>query len=101
MFAVLDACFSGTTPYGEDLNIPTEAPDPASFEHERLSVLLPNSTKSCQGEVPRLRRLPFSYFALGALKGWGDVDFDGDIDQDDCDLAFEAAGDGECPDLGE
>ena len=37
-----------------------------------------------------------SYFANGA-----DVDFDGDIDQDDCDLAFEAAGDGECPDLGQ
>ncbi len=37
-----------------------------------------------------------SYFANGA-----DIDFDGDIDQDDCDLAFEAAGDGECPDLGE
>ena len=33
--------------------------------------------------------------------GEGDLDFDGDVDQDDCDTAFELAGDGACPDLGQ
>ena len=42
-------------------------------------MLFSNGMDTCLGEIPRLRRLPFSYLALGALRGWGDVDDDDKI----------------------
>lgn len=77
--AIMDACFSGTTPNNEKLNVVTETLPSKNLAHERLSLLLFNKMDGCLGEIPSLRRNPFSYLALGALRGWGDVDFDGQI----------------------
>ena len=77
--AIMDACFSGTTPYNEPLNVVTETLPAKDLAYERLSLLMFNKMDGCLGEIPNLRRNPFSYLALGALRGWGDVDFDGKI----------------------
>ena len=77
--AILDACFSGTTPQQELLNVETKTLDAQKLAYERMSVLVYNKMDSCLGEIPQLRRIPFSYLSLGALRGWGDVDFDGQI----------------------
>ena len=77
--AIMDACFSGTTPENEPLNVVTETLPAKDLAYERLSLLMFNKMDGCLGEIPNLRRNPFSYLALGALRGWGDVDFDGQI----------------------
>jgi hypothetical protein len=51
--------------------------------------------------VPDCYTLKKDLFCETFLAEGQDADFDGDVDQDDCDLAFELAGDGECPDLGQ
>jgi hypothetical protein len=49
--------------------------------------------------VPDCYTLKKDLFCESYLQNGQDVDFDGDIDQDDCDLAYDLAGDGECPSL--
>ena len=77
--AFLDACFNGKTPEKEALNIETQPLRGQLLASKQLTLFLSNSMNDCLGEIPRLRQLPFSYFALGALQGWGDVDNDGKI----------------------
>jgi formylglycine-generating enzyme required for sulfatase activity len=79
VIAIMDSCFSGTTPEDESLNIETETLPAQALSYERMSLLFSNKMDGCLGEMPRLRRQPFSYLALGALRGWGDVDFDGQV----------------------
>ncbi|MEC7984722.1 MAG: formylglycine-generating enzyme family protein [Myxococcota bacterium] len=84
VIAFLDACFNGTVPVDENgdqepLNIKTETLSAQLLASERLTYFLSNSMNACLGEIPRLRQLPFSYLALGALRGWGDIDNDGQI----------------------
>ena len=73
---VLDACFSGQTPSGGPLVgglqplIPTSAFTVAA---SRTVVLTAASSGEFAGALPGEARPAFSYLALGALRGWGDV----------------------------
>lgn len=49
--------------------------------------------------VPDCYTLKKELFCEKFMADGQDADFDGDVDQDDCDYTFELAGDGECPSL--
>ena len=74
---VLDACFSGQTGAGAALvpglqpMVPLSALQPVP---SRVTVLTAAGTGEFAGPLPGVARPAFSYLALGALRGWADVD---------------------------
>lgn len=80
---VLDACFSGRTPSGQELLpglqplIPISASAQARALPANAVVLTAASSDQFAGSLPGLNRPAFSYLALGALRGWADRDSDG------------------------
>jgi formylglycine-generating enzyme required for sulfatase activity len=75
--AVIDACFSGQSATGQALVsglqplVPTALLGRAS---EKVTVLTAAGSGEFSGPLSGVARPAFSYLALGALRGWADVD---------------------------
>jgi tetratricopeptide (TPR) repeat protein len=78
---VLDACFSGKTDTGEDLVDDGSMPSlvSGSWKPKRSLVLSAARSDEFAGPLPGEARPAFSYLLLGALRGWGDEDGDGQV----------------------
>jgi hypothetical protein len=77
---VIDACFSGRTSDGSlapdtQPAIPVVAPKLSG----RTVILSAAKSDQIAGSLPGTSRPAFSYLLLGALRGWGDIDGDGDV----------------------
>jgi hypothetical protein len=78
---VLDACFSGQDRLGASLvpglqpMVLVQAPAPKP----RALVLSAAGGDEFAGALPLAQRPAFSYLLLGALRGWGDADADGEV----------------------
>jgi hypothetical protein len=77
---VLDACFSGRTGSGEAV-VPGLQPVRLAGIAKPARALVLSAAKSGQyaGPLPGRARPAFSYLVLGALRGWGDADGDGNV----------------------
>ena len=77
---VLDACFSGKSASGEDL-VSDLQPGllTGSYRPPRATVLTAARGDQFAGGLPGTLRPAFSYLLLGALRGWGDGDDDGQV----------------------
>lgn len=83
---VLDACFSGETGSSTSIVEGLQPIVPTYVTHiEGVTVLSAGKTDEFAGPLPGLGRPAFSYLVLGALRGWGDGNADGEI------TAIEAA----------
>lgn len=76
VMAVVDACFSGTTPEGSLMRgcqpaVPLDADVPRT-----ATVMRAAAGTQYAGALPGEDRPAFSWLALGALRGWADVDGD-------------------------
>jgi len=80
VMVVLDACFSGKDGDGEMLvkDLQPGLPSP-SWKPRRATVLTATSAGEFAGPLPGADRPAFSYLILGALRGWGDQDGDGEV----------------------
>jgi hypothetical protein len=79
---VLDACFSGRTPKGEQLVAglqPLVVQASAVATDPRTILLTAAGSDEYAGPLPGAARPAFSYLALGGLRGWADGDHDGRI----------------------
>ncbi len=80
LVVVLDACFSGRGGQGEAL---VKDLQPAllsgSWSPSRATVLTAGRSDQFAGPLPGGARPSFSYLLLGALRGWGDLDRDGQV----------------------
>jgi hypothetical protein len=75
--AVIDACFSGQGVDGKALVAglqPLVPTSQISRVAQRTRVLSATSSGEFSGPLPGAARPAFSYLALGALRGWADVD---------------------------
>ena len=77
---VLDACFSGTSSSGEAL-VPELGNSMLSgtWRGTPATVLTAARGDQFSGPLPGAARPAFSYLLLGALRGWGDGDGDGQV----------------------
>ena len=77
---VVDACFSGLSADGESL-VPGAQFTTAVTLGATAAVTVLTAGKSDQraGPLPGAARPAFSYLVLGALRGWGDEDGDGQV----------------------
>ena len=79
---LLDACFSGRLS-GSDGQSIAEGLQPviptALAATGDVTVLSAGATDQFAGPLPGLSRPAFSYLALGALRGWGDTNGDGQV----------------------
>jgi len=77
---IFDACFSGLTSTGEPF---LEGLQPATLvtieEPKRATILAASTGYQYTGQLPELKRPAFSYLLLGALRGWGDLNHDGEV----------------------
>lgn len=81
---VLDACFSGKTPDGNDLVdddsqviiISTDPEQSAKRQasKKKIVILTASQAEQLAGPLPAARRPAFSYLVLGSLRGWADQD---------------------------
>lgn len=79
--AVIDACFSGQTGSGGAL-APGLQPFLAAktdVSGTRATVLSAGTNHEFAGPLPGAARPAFSYLVLGALRGWGDSNHDGQV----------------------
>jgi len=79
---VLDACFSGRTPTGEQLVAglqPLVVESRATSSDPRTTLLTAAGSDEYAGPLPGSDRPAFSYLVLGGLRGWADGDGDGRI----------------------
>lgn len=77
---LLDACFSGRTGGGDALAEGLQPTQVANLSTpKRAVVLAAAASDQYAGALPGRSRPAFSYLALGALRGWGDVDGDGRV----------------------
>lgn len=78
--AVLDACFSGRAGGGETL---AQGLQPLvatrSFGSIAVTTLVAAGASEYAGPLPTEGRPAFSYLVLGALRGWGDTNHDGNV----------------------
>ncbi len=78
--AVLDACFSGRAADSTSIAPGLQPVIPLALSTTTsATVLSAGATNQFAGPLPGLGRPAFSYLALGALRGWGDENGDGDI----------------------
>lgn len=80
--AVLDTCFSGKTNGGEDVapGLQPLIPVKEQGSHdERLTLFTAGTSSQFAGPLPGAGRPAFSYLLLGALRGWGDENGDGEV----------------------
>ena len=77
---VIDACFSGKDNRGMAFLSNTQAISLESFDdHPKLVLLTAGKSTEYAGDLPNLGRPAFSYLSLGALRGWGDEDKNGEV----------------------
>ncbi|MBT3221053.1 MAG: caspase family protein [Proteobacteria bacterium] len=76
---LLDACFSGTTSSGTPLVPDLQPVVPTYSMPSPVLVLSAAQSDQFAGPLPGTARPAFSYLILGALRGWGDKDSDGDV----------------------
>ena len=82
IYVMLDACFSGQAPDGEPLVAglqPLVVTSSAPTTDERTTLMTAAASDQFAGPLPGLTRPAFSYLVLGGLRGWADVDQDGQI----------------------
>ncbi len=75
LVAVLDACFSGQDPTGQELvpGLQASSYRADSFtEASRRTLFVATSQLEYAGNLPGSQRPAFSYLLLGALRGWAD-----------------------------
>ncbi len=75
--AVIDACFSGQSGSGQALVSGLQPLVPTALLAEapaKVTVLTAAGSGEFSGPLPGVARPAFSYLALGALRGWADVD---------------------------
>ena len=77
--AVIDACFSGNDGAGKQLAKGLQPLVVHTLAASSAVVLTAGTAAQFAGPLPGLRRPAFSYLALGALRGWGDEDGDGEV----------------------
>ena len=75
---VLDAAFSGKSPDGTALVDDLPPPSRVTPELE-AGTLLSAAEAGVAGPLHGTARPAFSYLVLGALRGWGDLDQDGEV----------------------
>ena len=76
---LLDACFSGRSGSG-DMLVPGLQPLlPVEDEAGDVVVITAGTSNQFAGALPGTKRPAFSYLALGALRGWGDLNNDGAV----------------------
>ncbi len=79
---VLDACFSGRTPSGEQLVAglqPLVVTSALPTSDARTTLLTAAASDEYAGPLPGASRPAFSYLVLGGLRGWADLDGDGRV----------------------
>ena len=76
---VIDACFSGKIGKDEQLAGGLQPMLPVQQQGGAVIVFRAGGSDEFAGSLPRLGRPAFSYLLLGALRGWGDEDNDGDV----------------------
>lgn len=77
---ILDACFSGRTEAGELApGLQPLKPVSARIAKGRVSILTAAGANEYTGALPGSARPAFSYLALGGLRGWADLDGDGQV----------------------
>lgn len=81
---VQDACFSGKSGGGDEL-VPGLAPVKVidATIGGRTTVLAAASNDQYAGPLNDMSRPAFSYLVLGALRGWGDDNTDGDVSSEE------------------
>ena len=80
VMVVLDACFSGKDAGGEMLVQDLQPGLPSgSWKPKRATVLTATSAGEFAGPLPNGGRPAFSYLVLGALRGWGDANSNGEV----------------------
>jgi len=77
--AVIDACFSGKNASGDVLVAGLQPLLPVAGENTDAIVLTAGASDQFAGPLPGADRPAFSYLALGALRGWGDADGNGEV----------------------
>lgn len=78
--AIVDACFSGRKQDGDVLIAGLQPSSVVKASAPQRSVLLTAAASNqFAGPLPGESRPAFSYLALGALRGWGDTNGDGDV----------------------
>ncbi len=83
---VLDACFSGRAGDGAPLAPGLQPMLPvadAKAAASPVTVLSAGKAHQLAGPLPGAGRPAFSYLVLGALRGWGDADADGQVTADE------------------
>jgi iron(II)-dependent oxidoreductase len=78
---VIDACFSGQSASGAPLlpGLQPLVPVRAAPALGGVTALYAAAADEFAGSLPGLDRPAFSYLTLGALRGWGDLDGDGQV----------------------
>ena len=80
VIALIDACFSGRDTQGLALLTGSQPVVLSSMlEMPKTTILTAATSDQFAGDLPYLSRPSFSYLALGALRGWGDLNNDGQI----------------------
>ena len=80
VIALIDACFSGRDTQGLALLTGVQPMVLSSMlEMPKTTILTAASSDQFAGDLPYLPRPSFSYLALGAMRGWGDRDQDGQV----------------------
>jgi len=77
---VLDACFSGKSSSGDALveGLQPLVPVSATVD-DRVTMLTATQRDQFAGPLPGSARPAFSYLLLGAMRGWGDADGNGEV----------------------
>ena len=79
---VIDACFSGRAADGQPLAkglqplLPVHEPEPGP---SAVTIMSAGKPDQFAGALPGSERPAFSYLVLGALRGWGDQNGDGEV----------------------
>jgi opacity protein-like surface antigen len=77
--AVVDACFSGKGSAGDALVAGLQPLLPVTEQVEGATIMTAGASDQFAGPLPGAARPAFSYLALGALRGWGDQNRDGNV----------------------
>ncbi len=76
---VIDACFSGKSNNGDALVSGLQPLIPVEIKPSKATILSAGKSNEFAGPLPKGNRPAFSYLVLGALRGWGDADEDGNV----------------------